>query len=142
MSVLKYQKEIDENPSDFTGFQERELESFRWVFEDINDARNFLPIYILDEKRKNDDISNKSYKCIGYALSLFSSKKAAVQRLNEITNNKKFLFKKLGTHIACGTLNNSDGICDEPNESKHFSLFEFVEIDLKSKFAIIEKIVE
>ncbi len=130
---LKYQNEVAKFDCDLTKFKEIELESFRWTFEDINDIRNFEPIYINDSKRKQDN-------CLGFALSFFTKKDAGIKRLKELTSNREKLFKKLGTHISSGTLEKVDGIAGEPDEIKHFDFFVYQNVELKHKFTVLESI--
>ncbi|CAD7813381.1 hypothetical protein CHRY9390_02649 [Chryseobacterium aquaeductus] len=130
---IKYQNEVSQFDCDLTKFKEVELESYRWTFEDINDTRNFEPIYINDPKRKQDN-------CLGFALSFFTKKEAGINRLKELTLNKEKLFKKLGTHISSGVLNKSDGIAGEPDNIKHFDFFVYRDVELKDKFTVLESI--
>lgn len=135
MSQIKYEKElaIHFKDFDFAGFSEKKILSYRWVFKDINDSRNFCPPYIKDPGREIEVPT-------GFALSLFETKEAGINRLKKLTNNKPFLFKKLGTHIAEGVIENSSGVCCDPNKFQHFDLFEYVDIDLKANFTILEQI--
>lgn len=130
---LKYQNEINKFDFDLTNFKEIELESFRWTFEDINDIRNFEPIYINDPKRNQEN-------CLGFALSFFTKKEAGIKRLKELTLNKEKLFKKLGTHISTGILNKIDGIAGEADNIKHFDFFVYENVELKYKFTVSESI--
>ena len=130
---LKYQNEVVKFECDLTKFKEIELESYRWTFEDINDIRNFEPIYINDLKRKQDN-------CLGFALSFFTKKEAGIKRLKELTSNREKLFKKLGTHISSGTLEKFDGIAGEPDYINHFDFFVYQNVELKHKFTVSESI--
>lgn len=130
MKALKYQTELNELDCDLSNFIEQAREAFRWVFEDIKDEKNFSPKYILDEDIEKD-------KCIGWGLSFFNTQKSAVQRLNKLTKNRAFLFKKLGTHIAQGNLDENDGISNKTERFGHFTLFEYKDVDLSNKFKII-----
>ena len=131
---LKYQNEIAKFDYDLKEFNEIEMESFRWTFGDINDIRNFEPVYINDPLRERTN-----YKC--FALSFFENKKLGIMRLRELTANRENLFKKLGTHISSGLLIKSDGIGDKPNEITHFNFFTYKNVELKNKFTILESIV-
>lgn len=141
MKKLKYKELIENYSNDISHFEEKEIQSFRWVFDDINDKRNFLPVYILDEERRiNDEKKNKATS-IGYSLSLFTTLEYSKKRLMKILSDKPKAYLKLGTHIACGNLAKDDGLCDNPNSEKHFSLFEYSDLILADKYNIIEKIV-
>lgn len=130
---LKYQNEVAKFDCDLAKFKEIELESYRWTFEDINDIRNFEPIYINDPKRKQEN-------CLGFALSFFTKKEAGIKRLKDLTSNREKLFKKLGTHISSGTLAEVDGIAGEPDDIKHFDFFVYQNVELKHKFTVLESI--
>lgn len=135
MGKLKYEKLISEHFKSFSfdGFIEKKVLSYRWVFSDINDVRNFKPPYIIDSTR---EISTP----MGFALSFFQTKEAGINRLKTLTSNKPTLSKKLGTHIAEGTIITLDGICCDPNDIKHFDLFEYTDRDLKTNFTILEQV--
>lgn len=131
---LKYKNQIKTFDScDLTAFKEIELEAFRWTFENINDVRNFEPIYINDPKRKQDS-------CLGFALSFYITKEAGIKKHNELTLNRPNLYKKLGTHIANGIITQTDGIASSPDEEKHFEFFTYENIELSHKFTILESI--
>lgn len=125
---LKYQDEIDED-CDRRNFTEKEVKGYRWVFNDINNSKNFKPPI----KRTN----HPNNKCSVWALSFFDTAKNANKRMKELCKHKKNLYKRIGTHVAVGDLNEKDGIANEPNDSGHFSLFEYEGVELKNKFTII-----
>jgi hypothetical protein len=131
---LKYQSKISEFENcHFDNFSEKDRQSFRWVFENINDERNFKPRFLLNA-------TIPQTLCIGWALSFFETQEKAKARLLRLTKGKELIFKKLGTHIAIGQLNKNDGVSDSSNEEGHFSHFEYEGINLEPKFAIIEKV--
>lgn len=130
---LKYKKIIEEFKCELSSFTEQERNAFRWVFEDINNTKNFLPPYILPNNRKKNS-------CKGYSLSFFTSQIAAKNRLLEITRDKENLFKKLGNHIAVGKLDKTDGVSDSENSMGHFDHFEYENINLNPKFEVLEKV--
>lgn len=136
MNKLKYEIEIERDFADFDfkGFNENNLECYRWVFNDINNPKNFTPSYINDKDRAKDTPT-------GYALSFFETKDAGCLRLKNLTQNKPFLKKKLGTHIALGKIANNDGLCSEPDKNKHFDLFEYTGVNLIPNFTILEEVV-
>jgi hypothetical protein len=131
---LKYKSQVSEFENcDLDKCSEQDRQSFRWVFENINDARNFKPRFLLDE-------TIPKTSCIGWALSFFETQEMAKKRLLGLTKNKELIFKKLGTHIAVGQLTKTDGISDNSNDLGHFSHFEYEDINLESKFKIIEQV--
>ncbi|MBK9248889.1 MAG: hypothetical protein IPM69_12440 [Ignavibacteria bacterium] len=140
---LKYHREIKDNEiaCNLTDFQECEREAFRFVFSDINNPKNYEPVYIINPKRKTDEIQQERYHCTGYALSFFHSQLSAKKRYLTLISDKPKLYKILGTHIAQGVLEHQDGISDEPNDLGHFSHFEYENRDLSIKFRIVEAII-
>ena len=118
----------------------RNREAFRWVFQLIDDERNFIPRYLhscYHEAEKNN--------CVGYALSMFDSEEQAIARLNILSKGRKDLYKKLGTHIAKGTLTINDGISNnssiDSDTSGHFSFFEYTSTDLSKRFTVSKQIM-
>lgn len=131
--ALKYQAEIDKLPCDMQGFGEQNnRDSYRWVFEDITLPKNFLPVFLLDDRER--------VNCKGWALSLFSTQEKAKKRLLRLTKNKPLLYQKLGNCIAKGSLMKEHGVSDEAADNGHFSLFEYEKVDLHKEFTIIEKL--
>ena len=135
MKELKYKTEIERlkcNLSDFSELQY--VKAFRWVFEDC-DEKSFIPMAINNpNKYKN--------VCQGWALSFFDNQENAKNRLLEIVNHRKLIFKKLVTHIAEGNILENDGVANSPNNYGHFDLFEYKDINLSNKFEIIETIFD
>ena len=141
MPKFKYEQEINAQPCDLTRFTERkDRKSYRWVFNDINDRRNFLPIYVLFPDR-----ISKRYTCMGWAISLYETKKQARDRLEYLISNDPNIYLKLGTHTAEGIINEVDGqSCDASIADRtlgHFDHLEYCDIDLSSKFSIVDCIV-
>ncbi|WP_300685388.1 hypothetical protein [Chryseobacterium sp.] len=141
MKELKYKELIKNYNTDISYFTEKNIESYRWVFEDINHPSNFLPAYILDKERKEYDERKNKATSLGYALSLFSTKESAISKYKKILSHAPKAFLKLGTHIALGQIDENNGICDNPNLDKHFSLFEYQHVNLAEKYNVTEKIV-
>jgi len=113
--------------------------AFRWVFENIDDERNFSPRYFSSnyaETQKTD--------CLGYALSMFDKEDQAIARLAFLSKGKQNLYKKLGTHTAIGSLTIDEGLSNDssinPDTFGHFSFFEFSDTDLSKKFTVSKQI--
>lgn len=134
MKTFKYQSEISKYVFDFSDFTEKDVLSFRWVFSDINDVRNFLPRYLISPGTTRLDPK-------GWGLSFYVSESQAKEKYIQIINNKRNLYKKLGTHLSNGTLKKDDGISDNPNDFGHFTFFEYEGKALKNKFIIIAKLI-
>lgn len=135
LGQLKYQNQIkdigDCPPSEC---RRMDIKSFRFVFEDISHKNNFLPVLIIKPRRK---LRNEAEKCSGYALSFFSSIEKAKKRYINLKNACDNIEKTIGTHIALGLINKTDGLVSKINRVGHFSLHEFKDTDLKKKFHII-----
>lgn len=129
---LKYQDQINLFGSDLDEFKEQDRLSYRWVFEDIKDQRNFIPRYF-------DETVDRTI-AEGWALSFFDTSEQAKTRLLKLVKDKEFLFKKLGTHIAKGELKTHDGISNNSNKFGHFDLFEYENVILDERFDIMEQV--
>jgi hypothetical protein len=141
MPELKYETEIRNDACNLEKYSERNGRiAYRWVFSDISDKRNFLPVYILTPWRKN-----KGYRCDGWALSLYETKKQAKDKLRFLAENDPNIHLKLGTHTAEGILNIDDGISDNASASVinigHFNHFEYKDVELMPKFSIVECVI-
>jgi hypothetical protein len=134
VAELKYKVEISEFACDLALFKEYNArQAFRWVFEDINDVRNFAPIFMNPAAIKKD--------CRGWALSFYEESSQAIARIKELARGRPTIYKKVGTHLATGILATKDGISDEPNGIGHFDHFEYINVDLKNKFSIVESLL-
>lgn len=118
---------------------ESSIEAFRWCTEPVNDIINFLPNIKEDEARKRPPrrLKGDSDKCGFCAISFFSSLNAAKNRFMSLGNPIKL---KLGyTHVAKGVLAEGDGLLT-PIKHDHFMLFEYQNVDLSTRFSIIENL--
>lgn len=132
---FKYQEEINYFVDfDFSNFTEKNRHCFRWVFSDITDERNFKPTNLLNNSRPQS--------CTGWALSFFISKDSASKRINTILHGKPQAYKKLGTHLAEGDLAENDGQSNDENEKGHFDHFEYIDVELSTKFTIVEQLIK
>lgn len=117
----------------------QDLTAFRFVFNQIDDQRNFVPVYILKPKRRL--ARDPHYKtCSGYGLSLFDSLENACKRYADLVESVPNFPQTVGTHIAKGQSNKSDGVVTEPNADGHLTLYEFEHIDLQVKFQIVHQV--
>jgi len=89
---------------------------------------------MINPKRNFPDPSGQ---CLGYALSLFDSLENAQNRYRDMVKGRPTLRKKLGSHIAEGVIEETDGIISEVNSAGHFSLHEFEGTNLQQKFEIV-----
>jgi len=133
MSKFKYQKQIESIPNyPSSACKPMNIEAFRFVFEDMNHINNFLPVLLIKPMRR---LPTYSARCSGYALSFFTTLEKARSRYLELKKRGiKNIEENLGTHIAKGTIDETDGVVSEINKSGHFDLHEFKNTDLKRKF--------
>ena len=121
---------------------------FRWVFDDIDDEKNFKPrLYLLPDKRlekielETDTIKRDTEKCGMLALSLFTSEMTARNRFNYfLVIQKKTAYKIFGTHIAQADLTEQDGVNDEPDKAGHFNHHPALGYAYEKRFLTISKL--
>lgn len=140
---FKYQNDIDSItaegcvcPSDV--FAISQIDSFRFVFEDINHPYNFLPQLKQQPTRFNSQSS--SQKCKFLSLSFYSDIKNARQQYEAFKSNFPNFPVKVGNCIANGVLNSNDGLASEEDVYTHFDFYEFEDADLRLKFKIIDQL--
>lgn len=142
---FKYQQDMDMIKNQFNcDCPDKDLnlidnyESFRFVFEDINHKRNFLPQLI--DKPTRFLKNNGKTKCNYLNLSMYSKFDKAKERYYQLSNTFPNIGKSIGTHIANGVLDFKDGMVTDEDQTTHFGLYEFADADLKKKFNILEKL--
>lgn len=113
-------------------------DSFRWVFDNIEDARNFQSQAFKNPKILNDkkDIE----KCAYYALSFFTSLDACKARFKAFNTMGDLAYKRFGTKIARGTLSENDGVSDKISATGHFDFHHVKDNELHKKFTIIDSL--
>lgn len=117
----------------------QDLTAFRFVFNQIEDRRNFAPVYILKPKRRH--ASDPHYKtCSGYGLSLYNSLDNACRRYADLVESVPSFPQTVGTHIAAGQIGKDDGVVTEPNTDGHLTLYEFEHTNLGLKFQIVHQV--
>lgn len=119
--------------------QTRNMNAYRFIFEDVDHQNNFKPVLIIDPKRVLGP-DTEPVKCSGYALSFFDSSENARSRYKALTRSHKNIGQKLGSHIAKVQVDVMDGVCSEPNKSGHFDLHEYQETDFRHKILDVERI--
>jgi len=122
-------------PSDW---EAKNIDAFRFVFEDLNDHRNFIPNSVRNPTRDNSPkYKNDCYgKCSGYALSFFDSLENAKKSYQAYKKSIPKFDRIAGTHIAKGKITVDDGVTSWVGESGHFDLHEFENNYLKLRFNI------
>lgn len=132
--MFKYQDRLDairlaNGENCIQSYSAKNIKAFRWTFNEIDNPKNFIPPAI---RTGNEGV------CGEWALSFNETKdqsKAAWQHLIDRNPN---LYKKLGTAIAEGIIETTDGICCEANSSGHFDCHEYVGTNFETKFAVVE----
>lgn len=138
----KYQQDYDLliTPCPPIDYKAKNIDAvYRWVFDDIQDSRNFLPQYHRKPQRflHKEDID----KCKGMALSLFSNSDGALKRYAELKDLMgSNISKTLGTQIAEGSLSEEDGVNGEMERLGHFSHHSSSSVSYVEKFTIIQKL--
>ena len=116
--------------------QPRTVTAYRFIFTDPshnNYGNNFLPVSIIDPTRvKINDPDEK--KCTMYGLSFFDSEASARRRFERLLRSNPNLRDALGTHIAEGMIEPSDGVVTRTDHKGHFTLHESDLADLEPKF--------
>lgn len=131
VTKLKYEEEIKKLAYDFENFSEQERIAYRWVHQNIDDPRNFIPRPCIKKNYEVKDFTD-------WGISLFNTEENAIKRLQNYTQDKPMLYKVLGSCIAKGNLKKMHGICDIPAKSGHFNLMEYKEVNLRPEFEIIK----
>ncbi|TAG74491.1 MAG: hypothetical protein EAZ23_06010 [Oscillatoriales cyanobacterium] len=114
---FKHQEHIDKLST-----KPQEMLAFRFVFEP-NDERainNFKPVLIITPQR-NLKPETEATRCQGYALSLFDTRENAENRYLKLTKKRKKLRDSLGTHIAAGAIDKTDGVVSKIDDNGHLS---------------------
>lgn len=127
---------LTENGSScFINYNEKEIEAYRFVFHDISDEKNFVPM------AKDPRSGSIRKKCDGWALSFHETENASKELWDYLIDNRPNKYKKIGTHIAKGSISKSDGKCSDADEHFHFNLIEYEDVVLTTKFTIVKQLV-
>jgi len=143
---LKYQKEIDKfspTASDWEKFDKiNDKPSFRWVFKDLTDFRNFHPVYKFGSRLEEEiALGRAGFK--GWALSFFDTKDNAQKKFDRFYKKNTNFHKAVGDCIAEGVVYSEDGLSEiKCNSEGHFNHFEFVDTDFyKDRFTIVGSLI-
>lgn len=114
------------------------IESYRWTFDLIDDERNFKA-----QADKNPQVLNDKSDleiCDYYALSFHTSSESSKEHFRHISKGFPMAYKRLGTKIAKGVLNNEDGLAGEVEPNGHFNFHPIKDHQFERKFIIIENL--
>jgi hypothetical protein len=113
--------------------------SYRFVFAEIGDPRNFLPVAKLNPRRR---FADDKESCSAHALSMFATKEGAKARYQALLKNHKRIHQAIGTHLAEGNVAPDDGLATGANSVQHFDFFEAADNNIAEKFLIIEALYD
>lgn len=122
--------------------QPRTLTAYRFVFADSSHSRypnNYLPVALINPARRKIGGTDNEV-CASYGLSFFDSLRNAQRRFEELRKKNKKLRNTLGTHIAEGQLDPSDGVVTKSDYKGHFTLHESDVANLPPKFTVIARL--
>lgn len=123
-------------------YESRDFTAHRFVFSDLRHANNFLPALKINPRRINSPaFVSDTARCMGYALSLFDMVENARRRYHQISRFNRNFHKLVGTHIARGVIETKDGVASPPDGHGHISLHEAEDVELGSKFRIVEALL-
>lgn len=100
---------------------------FRCV-ENPMTEKSFVPQAVLLKPKFNDN-------CLAWGLSLFSNYDSAKQMLNNLSKNKQINY----SDIAKSNLTDLDGIKHTSKNKNHFTFYPEKNIDILSKFALVNE---
>lgn len=139
---FKYGRELsalEECPPSY--YESRAFTAYRFVFPDLGHANNFLPALKINPRWLNSpSFVSETARCMGYALSLFDTAENARRRYQQISRFNRNFYKIVGTHIARGEIAERDGVASPSDGHGHVSLHEAENVELASKFRIVEEI--
>jgi hypothetical protein len=115
-----------------------EREAFRWVFDSIDEPRNFLAQAEKNPKAIVDKPDEE--KCEFYALSFFNTADNAKARFQFFSKLSKNAYKRLGTKIARGFLSKEDGLGGKIDQNGHFNFHHIRDHKFFTKFTIIDNL--
>jgi hypothetical protein len=118
----------------YESYVEKDCEAYRFTFADINNEKNFLPTAF--------DVTNNGARkrCSGYAVSLHETELSSEKAWNFLTSDKPNKFKKIGTHIAKGSLKKELGKCSKTDEYFHFNFAEYEGVKLEMHFKVVKQL--
>lgn len=112
--------------------------AYRWVFDDIQDSRNFVAPYYKNPPR----FLHKSHqeRCEAKAISMFDNLAGAKARFGELRSMMgDKVYNLLGCKIASGSLDVDDGVVGGFGRYGHFNLHPAPDANFVAKFEIIQE---
>jgi hypothetical protein len=134
-SNYKYNKEISLlskcPPTDASC---KDIVAWRWTAAPITD-NCFHPEALNNPKRFLD--SSDYTKCSAWAVSMFTSKADAKERMDQLCQNNPKLRQKKGGHVSRGSITVSDGVVTETDKNGHFNFHPSNHFDWKASFVVV-----
>lgn len=122
---FKYQEAFDaldcQCPEDHCAQLEAAAVLFRFVHDDVPQARSFLPNAVCDPKRKFKDDRDT---CENYALSLFGTASQARTAHQGLVARHPKIGKKIGDRLASVEILPDDGVLSPSDPEGHRDLYE------------------
>jgi hypothetical protein len=134
----KEQMEILNSSCPPDNYQQIEIECFRWVFNDIKNENNFKAQALKNPKILN--AKSDAAKCECYALSFHNSELNSRKHFEYFLSQGTHVYKRLGTHIAKGKLEKSDGVSSDIDKIGHFNYHHIFNNEFQNKFEIISQL--
>ncbi|MBL7815806.1 MAG: hypothetical protein JNL70_12400 [Saprospiraceae bacterium] len=139
MPFYYQEKFIEHNLSDCPpkNYRAKDItEVFRWVFDEMEDDRNFKSQF--DKKPQRYLTKDDAAKCSGLALSMFDSLENAIVRFTFLKKMMKTkVYQELGTKVSVGQITQNDGVCGELNKDGHFNHHPMKNHNYSQRFKII-----
>lgn len=117
-------------------YRERETVAYRWVFDTMEDERNFLPQYVKNPNRFDNKPDLE--KCTALGLSFFEQASQANDRFAYLKSRVSPAYHPaMETNLAMGVIKQEFGKTGEANDFGHFTHFPFEEAVLSKYFTIV-----
>jgi hypothetical protein len=122
-------------------YKPKNIESvYRWIFENMEDTRNFQSQY--EKNPKRFQLKSDAEKCKGIALSMFNNLDGAKARFAEIAEDMgEKTYQILGNKIAKGHLTTECGLNGVIEKHGHFTHHPAKGIPSKPTFEIIDNLI-
>lgn len=139
MRHFKYERQLQALPDcPPETFQEGARDGYRYVFSKAI-HNSFDPVLVIKPGRA---ISwNDKQRCVGWALSFFTTADAAVANYENLKSTNPNIHKLLGDALAKGILAKADGVMSAPDARGHFSLHEYNGSGFASGFLVVRRLV-
>jgi hypothetical protein len=120
-------------------YEQRQIDPvYRWVFDLIEDGRNFLPPFHRNPPRFIH--ADQKLRCEAMALSMFDNLGGAMERFSELKSSMgPRIYLLIGSKVAVGSLSETDGVFSKSGHHGHFNVHPSETADFSRKFKITEE---